>query len=301
MKYTVLILLILLLSACVIVTSSVQDAQVTGPARKSTIRIAEDKSEKKVIFRPYLYYSQTSQVKINSGTHTKVDSTGQYQLLPVAGKDYFLSPEEVNIYPFEGKNLVWQLPRYQLGLELEIFMDQFALTFGANTAMADDKRFWGGNLGIAWSARYAWWAWRTDFNMHVSRLAYRVNYINEADMIWPDTNEKHIYMLSETGEDTHWGSEFCLTLNSNRAEWPVNVWAGLGFGKQILFDLQDVAPMFGVLSYTDEYSYLAGGIYKNITAHNRIVLGIRWNYHPSQKAGIKYGELVMQYEILSGN
>jgi len=56
--------------------------------------------------------------------------------------------------------------------------------------------------------------------------------------------------------------------------------------------------MFGNLSYTDKYSYLSGGIYKNITPNNRIVFGVRWNYHPSQNTGLKYGELILQYEIL---
>jgi len=223
MKINPVFVIALLVSGCAVTRTSLQNAYVEGPARKATIRVAEDSGVNAVIFRPYLTYCTQSAVSMNTGTHSKVDSTGIYTLIPVENHEYLIEPDGVNIYTFRGKNLVWALPKFKFGVDLEFFYESFGLVLGLNFANLDNRSFWGGNLGLAYAHRYSAWAWRMDFNMHFDHIYYRIDYLNKTDLLVPWDTDVYVTPLSTEGEDLNWNPGFSVTLNSNKINWPVNV------------------------------------------------------------------------------
>jgi hypothetical protein len=287
----------LLVSGCAVTTTSLQNAYVEGPARKSTIRVSEDSGVNTVIFRPYLTYCTQTAINLNTGTHSKVDSAGVYTLIPVENHEYLIEPEGVNIYSYKGKNLTWALPQMKLGFDLEFFYESFGLILGLDYASVDNRRFWGGNLGVAFAHRYSLWAWRMDFNVHFNHIYYQVDYLNKTDLILPWDSDMYVIPLSTEGEDLNWNPEFSLTLNSNNIEWPVNVFTSLSFGSQTLFDLPELVPQIGDLSYTDSYSYISAGLFSKISPVHRLLIGIRWNYHTDINSDIRYLDYILQLDI----
>ena len=297
MKIRPLFVIALLVSGCAVTTTSLQNAYVEGPARKSNIRVAEDSGVNTVIFRPYLTYCMQNALYLNTGTHSKVDSAGNYTLIPVENHEYMIEPDGVNIYAFRGKNLTWALPKMKLGFDLEFFYESFGFILGMNYASLNNRRFWGGNLGLAFAHRYSAWAWRMDFNVHFDHMYYRIDYLNTTELflLW-DTKE-YVTPRSSEGEDLNWNPEFSVTLNSNKSNWPVNVFTALSFGSQTLFDLPELVPELGDLSYTVSYSYIAAGIFSRISPVHRLLIGIRWNYHADVNSDVRYLDYILQFDI----
>ena len=55
--------------------------------------------------------------------------------------------------------------------------------------------------------------------------------------------------------------------------------------------------MFGNLNYVDMFSNFGFGLYKQISDKQRIIAGIRMNYHPEGDHGIQSNDFVLQYDF----
>ena len=95
-----LIILVFLFPSCAVVTRTMQTAEVFTPTIEQPIRITDERSSNSVIMRPTFYLSQKEFIGLNTGTHTKVNEEGVYELEPVPGQDYYIESDSVNIYEY---------------------------------------------------------------------------------------------------------------------------------------------------------------------------------------------------------
>jgi len=51
------------------------------------------------------------------------------------------------------------------------------------------------------------------------------------------------------------------------------------------------------MNYTDSYSYIAAGIFSRISPVDRLLIGIRWNYHADVDSDVRYLDYIMQLDI----
>lgn len=94
-----------------------------------------------------------------------------------------------------------------------------------------------------------------------------------------------------------WNYEIAISLNTIQSNWPVNLFVSANFGNQTLFNLQSKVEMFGDLVYNHHFSNFTYGLYKQLNDNQRIIIGLRRNWHPEADRDLLTNNYILQYDF----
>lgn len=269
---TVLIALLLSFLSAGCAEYKLQQAEVSGPAIRNTIRITENRKEISIEARGAVSRSKGRTLKTNTGGHSKVDAYGVYRVTPVQGEEYFKEDASLNTNEFGGDNLVWHIPDTHMYADLDIGLKgRVALTAGVTYAELQGQDFWGSSFGVGFFKEYEKSAIRFDVIYKMQELAYSAEFIKtEGDPF----RDKRVWFFDHSSKETQGSLLFSLTGNSKNPEKPFNLFYNIALGYQTLFDFD---PDFTVadLSHTTFVYTGTLGLYKSIPGFGRAVTGIR--------------------------
>ena len=157
---SLLFLSILIINACAPSTTItkiyLQEVEVYGPINSSPVHIT-DSSETGITISPRISFNTKNTLNGKIDQHTLVNSQGVFQVDTVFNSDetfYFQETPGANKYPFDGKNFTWYLPDVTTSLDIDFKMSKaFAIFVEGNYAIANQKSFWGGLVGIGLMAQ----------------------------------------------------------------------------------------------------------------------------------------------------
>jgi hypothetical protein len=272
------------------VSTYILNTTVEGPVAQIPVHITTDGTPNSITITP------SASLRVTDGVRGNVDGAPPLQALS-------LYPPETTV-GLGGSTTVrrnppqytmaWNLPDYSLGLDLDFTWKSFAFAVGGSyTALGGNSLTgWYGsvgtfavanaNLGFRLDAGISWQAishTTASVVLTTTELSFLGNVISKT----ADTT----YYLDKQRE-TKLGYFLSLTLNSVKAEWPVNFFVQLAFNRQTLFDFEPrkVTTMHfpipivehssgGNASTAASFISVAPGLHVRIADGIRMVAGVR--------------------------
>lgn len=247
-----------------------------GPLNPPPIRITKDKSAGTITLSPRLTLNTIPEVSGNIGTRK------------------YLNTVHDSLFPYETKNLFWNVAKYSFGLDFDVAItNSFAIAGGLNLSTVNQNTLIGGSIGIAMYQEKNGMAARFDAGILVQELYYEAKtvVVTTIDPIWgsPTTDVFYYY-----DKDKNAGIDLyaMLTFNSTMRDFPVNFFLNLSYFSQTILDFNprtqtDLRYLFLGIEKTIEdargeasSSFLSAspGIFLELTEWSRLVLGARILY-----------------------
>lgn len=291
---------ILILSGCspyeqVEDTIYLQNASVKTSLFQIPIFLNDESSQ--FIIRPHLSLGKLNSAAGSVGEHTKVNSSGLYQVDTLS--DGYREPSGANSFNYKGSNFQIKNNDFTLGLDLDIFFSQkFGLSGGIGFSEVENVSFSNYRVGIAlrdhsgitgirFDAGVAWMETQNDIRSVIVRTTKE----------WgSSTTESHIIFTRDKDLQHNTAYYLNLGLTLRPPESPIGVFINLGYINQQLLDYEPY-------SYDEDYYqqiwfpwYNEGEYYQSDlrSEYNAGLLdlsgGVLFNFMPTMKlaAGVKY-------------
>ncbi len=128
-------------------TPYLQKGEISGLAPHHPIHVVDGKKTNDFIISTQFAYNDQSTIKANTGTHSKVNQDGIFEVDP--DDDVFPTDNDENPYEYSGANLTWNSPQFKILTNLEYtFSKHFSLLFGGSYGSINKKDYWAMRLGI---------------------------------------------------------------------------------------------------------------------------------------------------------
>ena len=158
-----------------------QKGEISGLAPHHPVHVVDGKKAKNLIISTQLAYNDQSEIKFNTGTHSKVNSEGIFDPETDEGV-WFYEDDFTNIYEYKGKNLTWEIPKFEILTNLEYtFTKHFSLLFGGSYGSINKKNYWAMKLGFDVFWEYRLWAINFEPNITIQNLNYEIEGILRDD------------------------------------------------------------------------------------------------------------------------
>jgi len=166
-----------LLSSCTSSASFIKAAALSGPAKKSMIRITENPDNENFTLR--CQYAQNLEREINtSASDVNYIYTSNYPPLEI-------DPQN---------NVHWQLPETELLFDLEISLSRHVVVFGGlNAGATDGKTALGKTIGLGLRDEKHNVNMRLDISLNIQDMNYEVIYGHETEWIWGVSSSREMY------------------------------------------------------------------------------------------------------------
>lgn len=282
-KLSVIFFLTGLLTSCVS-QINMQSATIKSPGATSVARLAKKEMDFRTTFRPYYGSIIDRQIRLNNGNHSNVDGNGNFNLIPLNGHSYAYREGENNILEFEGKNLAWNFARSVYGFEFEISDTNVIYTAGFNLNDLDGKSYFGGVLGFGLFGKKGTRGWRMNMELAWRPVLYVTEIAIREEQIFSDDI---IYLVPKQGESAFANFSFSFSVNSDiRENFPFGIFGQFGMGWQTILNIEDSYSVYDgegtseyALDYSNFYTNLALGLYRDLTKDTRLIGGFRYHLH----------------------
>ncbi|MBC8491628.1 MAG: hypothetical protein H8D42_03620 [Candidatus Marinimicrobia bacterium] len=260
----------ILLNGC-IATNLIQNAKVLGLAHHYPIHITEKKQRHKPIVSTQIIYDDNPKTYINNGKHPKVNSDGQFGVIPILDQDWFKVDTVVNIYDFNGNNITWKKPQTEFQGNIDYpLSNHFSILVGISYGTINDKIYWGNRVGLNFFWEYRRWAWNLEIYYNNYNKDYEIDYItlDDARVV---VNYDRVWFNNGKGSDRFSNYSIFGTINSVGEQKLFNYFLRFGVGSSQLFILKK--HEINSPQQNNLYSLVSIGIFKNIFQNNRILFG----------------------------
>ena len=302
------LILLTLLSAlfyfgCTPTVSNFQEAEVFGPHINNSVKITEEKERGDLDLNLNFSINNVSKISSSLDGHTKVNSNNIYELEPVAGEDYFLERANINIYEFEGENLTWELPKVHGLVNIDLALsNHFAVTGGVSYSKYNSENFWGNNFGVAFFDYSNDWSYRFDWNVSFQEMRFNSFYVTAEDKELSGNETRRVYLKMDTKKEQYGDFSFMLSINSNKENWPINVFFSYKLGSQTFYETSIDNILFngrriGDFEYEESYQAFSLGIYQNVFDAGRIIIGYKYTIYNDKKDNFSIPQAFIQYDF----
>jgi len=274
-------------------TTKIQTAEISGGKVRMPVRLALNDGPG-ITVRGGVYQNSGSEFRTNTGTHSLVDENGNYVVNAVEGETYFREPLRVNIYDFEGTNLLWRHGERGYAGEIELDRGYFAVYAGAQRDMATDMGLDMGftNIMLGLSLKgmtdeEGVLGLRFDAGVMYHEKSYELVVLRRFPM-----ENNTVHFLYQDGEGAYWDSFFGLTLNTVAADNFVNVFTSVSVVNQTLVDSPDL-----YVDYSDRSWNFNIGVFRNLLPGVRAILGVDLRMDGQTEFG--YNSVIFQLESVN--
>ncbi len=297
--YFLLIVITFLAIACsptsTITKIYLQDVQVSGPINQTPVHIT-DSTVSGITISPRVSFNTKKTFRGKIDNHTLVNSQGIFQIDTVFNDDgtfYFQETTGANTYPFNGKNLTWNIADITASVDFDFKVSRsIGLFMGANYSVIDQKSLWGGlfGLGLMGSGKSA--SFRVDLGFTMQQIPYEAYTIVSVTQTSSSGTSSYVYDYTDIGTETHFNPFFSLTLNSANPEWLFNIFIQAGYSTQTLANFTPETQVYHDPFYYENVNItedlrgeamvglinITPGIFLNIGDNGRILVGTRLNW-----------------------
>ena len=287
------------LSSCV--TSNLQTAAVKGLETKSATHLAKDDYKSKFSLKPYFFKATDQNIRLNTGTHTLVNSAGIYELEATDDENFYIEHRDVNKFDFTGKNLIWQLPSIHAGMDMDYCFNSMILTLGLQYGSVDNQDFLNGLAGFSFFIQKRI---RIGFNAYFKSIYHEVVVLDVEDNYSNGIRDVRVNRVEGNRDFVDY--EFYLNWRSDlQKDLFLDIFMEGAFGRQALVDVTDDAKnsvLFGDpdnMYYNDYFKTLTLGVFRNISKNSKLIAGYKMNFHKEEYTNSFNGSnsFFLQYEV----
>ena len=300
--YFILILFALYLFSCVETKVFVQQVDIQGPMVQPMTKVTENKNADAVETSFRVLFNSKKKIDINTNGHTYVNENGVYEIEEVPNEIYYLEYIGDNLHQFKGNNTNWNVPEFQLGLNLDIpVTNKFAFTTGFDYSNINSSSYWNGNFGIAFINEYKNSALRFDGILNITYLRTSVDFVETIKHSWDDF--KYVYFHNKVVSGTNTDFKFMATFNTKNSKFPLEFFANIVLGSQRFFKSTVESINDDVITLDNNPVIFGFGVFKNITPGTRIIVGTTINNQTQRNPSITYPVYFLQFDsyLFSGD
>ena len=238
----------LILSGCETheLTLYMQDLKVNGPVTQPPIHITKEPRRGEVHVIPHVSFPTKKKIDGWIEGHTPVNGQGVFQVDTIRNADhsvYFRDPGNVNVYPFQGKNLQWEIPATSVGLDVDVGVsERVALAFGATYSSTGGSGVWAYRVGLGLRGNDAKrpLGWRLDFGwMWQEHLFEALTIVTDRPL---SSSASTVAFYQDRKRQTSGSFYGALTINTVKPNWPVNVIFQAGLTRQLISEFEPTVP-----------------------------------------------------------
>ncbi len=278
------------------VTLYLQDLQVSGAVMNPPVHITDDPSENEIHIIPRIGVGSTKRIDGRIDGHTKVNRNGVFEVDTMTRSDngvYYQDDGRTNTFTYEGKNLVREIPSYNLGFDLDFGLSKsIALSLGTNYSEIGGQGLWSYRAGLGLRSHKGSTAFRFDAGWQWEEVAFKALTVVTERPFSSSTSTVAFY--SDRGKKNQGRFYASLVLNTVHREWPANGFLQIGLTTQKLDDIRPkylegqvlIPPFFLVPfderlindkrgTFSSTFIHIAPGVYFNIDEQIRFVAGVR--------------------------
>ena len=272
-----------------------QDIEVSGPISQLPVHIT-DSTVSGIIISPRVSFNTKKTFRGKIDGHTLVNSQGVFQIdtaKNIDGTYYFIETPDSNKYPFNGKNLTWNIADITASVDFDFKVSRgVALFMGANYSVVNQKSLWGGlaGLGLMGSGKNA--SYRVDLGFTMQQIPYEAYTIVSVTQTSSLGTSSYVCDYTDIGTETHFNPFLSLTLNSANPEWLLNIFIQAGYSTQTLADFTPETQVYRDFFYYENVNItedlrgeamvglinITPGISLNIGDTGRVLVGTRLNW-----------------------
>lgn len=287
---------------CATTVSNFQEAEVFGPQINNTVKITQNKKRGDIDLNLNFSLNNVSSLSSSVDGHSLVNSNNIYQLEPVEGEEYFLEYGKVNIFEFEGENIIWEIPKIHSLINVDLALsNHFGITAGVNYSQYKNEDYWGNNIGIAYFNLTNSWAYRFDAILSFQDMRFNSTYVTAEDKILSSSETRKVYIITDEKKEKYGNVSFMFTINSNEDEWPVNVFFSYKVGSQTFYETSVDKILFdtriGDFDYEESFQAFSLGIYQDVFDFGRLILGYKYTTYSDQKNNFSIPQAFVQYDF----
>ncbi len=305
MKYLKLLFvtgLIYTITGCTTTKTSLQNIEVDGSMVNLPIRITENKSAGSLEFHFNYLKNNTKTLTTNVEGHSFVNSHGVFEVEPVPNENYYIERTGVNNYLYTGDNLRWNTPEYSVSGDMDIAIsNSFVLTGGFNYNRINKKDYWGQNIAIGLYKERETWAMRFDFGLTFQEVYYQANYVEVEDIDLSSHQTRKVFFYSQDKKDSYTTPFISFTLNSRRADWPINCFFNYTIGWQTIFNFEPEYHSFsdiGNFQLDATAHSFSVGLHKSFDDFGRLVGGVRYIKYTEDNGNLNFVNVFAQFDFL---
>jgi len=289
---------LIIFSSCF--TSNLQTAAIKAPEAKTIAHLAKDDYQTRLTIRPYYFNNIDKRLEFNTGTHTDVNSDRIYQLDPTEDEDFFIERNNVNVYEFDVKNLIWNRPLYSAGFDLEYTVSGKIVTLGLQYGRVENQDFLSGLFGFSFFLEKAF---RVGINIYFQSTTYDGLVMHVEDKF--SSGQRDVEIGKINGKEGFTDIDLYLSWRSHFKKYmPFDIFIEGATGTQTLIDANHVAKdefLFNSsqkMYYKDDFTSLTFGIFRDINENSKIITGYKMNFHNDEYSNlyIKTNSFFIQYE-----
>ena len=254
---------------------NLQDVQLEGGMNNREAGKAE--------ITPYLRINQDRTSTAQLEGHTLVNSDGEFETVEIA-PGRFVEMAGTNTIPFEGNNLRWEQPKYQLGFDIVVPLTS-GLGFTAAVESSQSETFsslsygLGGNIAI----EEKYWGAEIHGMLRAQEFTYSAEIVEVEDKQIAGNETRDVFFIQLNSRSLYINRSMSLTLNSKHPDWILQPFGQIEAGSQDLTKIEEdlTEPLISRINNAEGlekrggYVSVAGGFYINIDSNQRLLVGMR--------------------------
>ena len=227
-------------------TFYLQNLEVNGPVTQPPIYVTREPRENEIHVIPRISIPMQKRIDGRIEGHSAVDNNGVFYVDTVYRQDngvYFQDPGNVNVHPFTGSNLQWEIPSASIGLDVDIgFSRKTSLAVGATHSSNSGTGIWAYRAGLGFRDRQPGKSigYRVDLGWMWQEHIYEATTLVTERPLSNSASTAVFYRDREKKTDGHFYG--ALTLNSVKPEWPINIFFQAGITKQSVTNVKPLTP-----------------------------------------------------------
>lgn len=212
----------LVFTGCVSIDQTIylQDLKVNGAFPQPPLHLNNGPKSQKVAITPYYTVNTRQSLNGRIDGHSLVNANGVYQVDTIRngqGAVTGFSPSGNNSYPFQGRNLKWNLADNSYGVDIDFkIADSWALSAGLNYSTLGSQSFGGGNLGVGIMFGDSDIAGRLEGGVRLQTISYEAvsAVVTSYSMLFTADQNPTVNFFEDRATDSHVNFYASVTLNT---------------------------------------------------------------------------------------
>ncbi|MFH0734380.1 MAG: hypothetical protein V1773_06205 [bacterium] len=305
LKLLFIAVLIYNLTGCTTTKTSLQNIEVDGTIVNLPIRITENKTAG--TFELHFNYLKNNTPTLNTNVegHSKVNNNGLFIVESVPNETYYIERSGVNTNEYIGDNLRWNTPEYAVSGDLDLAIsNSFVFTGGFNYSKINNKDYWSQNVALGFYNEKETWATRFDIGFIFQEIYYKADYAEIEDINLNNHQTRKVYFYTQDKKDNYVTPYISFTLNSRRADWPINCFFNYTIGWQTIFNFEPEYHSFsdlGSFELSSTAHSFSAGLHKSFDDFGRLVGGVRYIKYTEDNGNLNLFNIFVQFDFLISN
>lgn len=270
----------LVTGGCAVERVYLQDLRSESPLVLPPVHVAADSIADTFRFSPRVTFNTRSGISGRIDGHSLVGPRGVYEVDSAASPSGMTYHEKssVNTYQFRGKNLVWDTPKFQVGLDMEYAVSKnFALTGFVEYARNTETDFLSMGAGMALLFGQGAIGGRLEGGLLFRDVGYNVRYVITSKSDFSSVTD--VYFRSEIRKDRFVNLYGSLTLNTRSSTSLVNALLSVGLSGGSLVSFSVNSPSGGSAGNVEGGATILSvspGIFVNLGGGTRFLTCVRF-------------------------